>query len=47
MADAHEEQLNIQTISTKAMRNTKKGWHDIIHIYDAFLNIMTLHNSHT
>ena len=24
MADAQEEQLNIQTLSTKAMRNTKK-----------------------
>ena len=46
MADAQEEQLNIQTLSTKAMRNTKKGRHDIIHIYDAWLNSMALHNSH-
>ena len=47
MDDAEEEQLNIQALSTKAMRNTKKGRHDIIHIYDAWLNSMALHNSHT
>ena len=47
MADAQEEQLNIQTLSTNAMSNTKKRRHDIIHIYDAWLNSMALHNSHT
>ena len=46
MADAQEEQLNIQTLSTNATRNTEKGGHDIIHIYDAWLNSMALHNSH-
>ena len=42
MADAQEEQFNIEMLSTNAMSNTKKGWHDIIHIYDAWQKSMAL-----
>ena len=45
MANAQEEQLNIQTLTKNAARNAKKGQHDIINIYDAWLDNMALHNS--
>ena len=46
MADARGRAVEYTNIVDKCNEKYKKGRHDIIHIYDAWLNSMALHNSH-